>query len=83
MNCAAFIQQQVEEIRKTVGKGLAINALSGGVDSSVCTALGHRALGKQLKTIFIDNAIMREGEPQAVVAAFRKLGIPWRSAGGK
>jgi GMP synthase (glutamine-hydrolysing) len=76
MNTSAFIREQVEELRRTVGHGLAINALSGGVDSSVCTALGHRALGKQLKTFFIDNAIMREGEPKAVVAAFRKLGIP-------
>jgi len=46
------------------------------VDSSVCTALGHKALGKQLRTVFIDNAIMREGEPQRVVSAFKKLGIP-------
>jgi GMP synthase (glutamine-hydrolysing) len=76
VNTSAFIREQVEELRRTVGKGTALNALSGGVDSSVCTALGHRALGKQLKTFFIDNAIMREGEPQAVVATFRKLGIP-------
>ena len=76
MNCARFIRDQVDELRATVGNGTAINALSGGVDSSVCTVLGHRALGKQLKTFFVDNAIMREGEPQAVVAAFRKLGIP-------
>jgi GMP synthase (glutamine-hydrolysing) len=76
MNVKKFIEQQVAEIRATVGDGIAINALSGGVDSSVCTALGHRALGKQLKTVFIDNAIMREGEPQRVVATFRKIGIP-------
>ena len=76
MNCARFIREQVDEIRRTVGNGTAINALSGGVDSSVCTALGHRALGKRLKTFFVDNAIMREGEPQAVVAAFKKLGVP-------
>ncbi len=76
MNCARFIRDQVDALRATVGNGTAINALSGGVDSSVCTVLGHRALGKQLKTFFVDNAIMREGEPQAVVAAFRKLGIP-------
>jgi GMP synthase (glutamine-hydrolysing) len=53
-----------------------INALSGGVDSSVVTALGHRALGKQLKTYFIDNGIMQEKEPRKVAAVFRKLGIP-------
>ncbi|OGP68911.1 MAG: ExsB family transcriptional regulator [Deltaproteobacteria bacterium RBG_19FT_COMBO_43_11] len=54
---------------------MAINALSGGVDSSVVTALGHKALGGRLKTYFIDNGIMREGEPQRVVTAFKKLGI--------
>ena len=70
--------EQVAEIRKTVGRGIAINALSGGVDSSVCTVLGHRALGRRLKTVFIDNGIMREGEPKRVVAAFRKMGIPVR-----
>lgn len=76
MNAGTFIREQVAEIRKTVGSGIAINALSGGVDSSVCTVLGHRALGKRLKTVFIDNGIMREGEPKRVVAAFRKMGIP-------
>ena len=78
MNAGTFIREQVAEIRKTVGRGIAINALSGGVDSSVCTVLGHRALGKRLKTVFIDNGIMREGEPKRVVAAFRKMGIPVR-----
>ena len=78
MNAGTFIREQVAEIKKTVGRGIAINALSGGVDSSVCTVLGHRALGRRLKTVFIDNGIMREGEPKRVVAAFRKMGIPVR-----
>lgn len=76
MNCSKFIDQQIAEIRNTVGEGIAINALSGGVDSSVVTVLGHRALGERLKTFFVDNAIMREGEPQRVVKAFARLGIP-------
>ncbi len=71
-----FIDDQVREIRKTVGKGIAISALSGGVDSSVVTALAHRALGRRLKTYFIDNGIMRKGEPKEVAALFRKMGIP-------
>jgi GMP synthase (glutamine-hydrolysing) len=78
MDYKKFVKEQIAEIRKTVGKGIAINALSGGVDSSVCTVLGHRALGKRLKTVFIDNGIMREGEPKRVVATFKKLGIPVR-----
>ena len=45
LNTKDFIEQKVDEISRTVGDGLAINALSGGVDSSAVTMLGHRALG--------------------------------------
>jgi GMP synthase (glutamine-hydrolysing) len=72
----AFIEHQIAEIREKVGDGLAINALSGGVDSSVVTALGHRALGERLRSVFIDNALMRQGEPEFVTEAFAGLGIP-------
>jgi GMP synthase (glutamine-hydrolysing) len=71
-----FIAAQVAEIKKAVGKGTAINALSGGVDSSTVTMLGHRALGSRLKTVFIQNGLMREGEPEHVVSLFKKLGVP-------
>jgi GMP synthase (glutamine-hydrolysing) len=71
----AFIEEQVESLRATVGKGRAVVALSGGVDSSVVTLLAHRALGKRLIVYFIENGIMRAGEPAAVVAAFRALGV--------
>ncbi len=76
MDYEKFVAEQVESIRQSVGDGLAINALSGGVDSSVVTVLGHRALGDRLKTVFIDNALMREGEPQRVVQMFADLDIP-------
>jgi len=76
MDCKRFIKEQTAELKKEVGKSIAINALSGGVDSSVCTALGHRALGRQLKTFFIDNSLMREGEPQRVLKIFKRMGIP-------
>jgi GMP synthase (glutamine-hydrolysing) len=75
LNTNKFIEEKVNEIRAKVGKGIAINALSGGVDSSVVTMLGHRALGKQLRTVFIQNGLMREGEPEKVEGFFRKLGI--------
>jgi GMP synthase (glutamine-hydrolysing) len=71
-----FITEKVAEIKKAVGKGTAINALSGGVDSSTVTMLGHRALGNRLKTVFIENGLMREGESAQVVSLFRKLGVP-------
>ncbi|HOK25205.1 MAG TPA: asparagine synthase-related protein [Bacteroidales bacterium] len=70
-----FIQEKISEIRDAVGNGTAINALSGGVDSSVVTMLGHRALGEKLRTIFIQNGLMREGEPESVVRIFRDLGV--------
>lgn len=76
MDYEKFVAEQVESIRQSVGDGLAINALSGGVDSSVVTVLGHRALGDRLKTVFIDNALMREGEPRRVVQMFADLDIP-------
>jgi GMP synthase (glutamine-hydrolysing) len=70
-----FITEQVEKIRASVGDGLAINALSGGVDSTTVTMLGHKALGGRLKTYFIDNALMRQDEPQQVVSTFASLGV--------
>lgn len=70
-----FIGEKVEEIRNMVGEGTAINALSGGIDSSTVTLLGHRALGDRLRTVFIENGLMRAGEPQRVARIFRDLGV--------
>jgi GMP synthase (glutamine-hydrolysing) len=76
MSYRQFIEEQVAQIKKQVGNGVAISAISGGVDSSVVTVLAHRALGPQLRTIFVDNALMREGEPERVVQLFNAMGIP-------
>jgi len=75
LNAKQFIDEQVNEIKGTVGDGTAINALSGGVDSSAVTMLGHRALGGRLKTVFVENGLMREGEPEQVVGFFKELGV--------
>lgn len=75
LNSADFIAEKVQEIRAAVGDGTAINALSGGVDSSVVTMLGHQALGKKLRTLFIQNGLMREGEAEQVVALFRAFDV--------
>lgn len=75
LNAEQFIEEKIGEIKTSVGDGMAINALSGGVDSSTVTMLGHRALGKGLKTLFIENGLMREGEPEQVVTFFRDLGV--------
>ena len=70
-----YIAEKIEEISSIVGDGVAINALSGGVDSSVVTLLGHRALGDRFKTFFIDNGLMRDGEPVHIVSLFKGLGV--------
>ena len=75
LNPEGFIKEKVEEIRSAVADGTAINALSGGVDSSTVTMLGSRALGKRLRTVFIENGLMREGEPERVRGLFEKLGV--------
>src|SRR5512137_1474423 len=76
MDYKAFVEEQIASIRSAVGDHLAINALSGGVDSSVVTALGHRSLGNRLKTVFIENGLMRKDEPRRVVSLFAGMGIP-------
>jgi GMP synthase (glutamine-hydrolysing) len=57
-----FITQAVEKIRAQVGKGRVILGLSGGVDSSVAAALLHKAIGKQLTCVFVDNGLLRKNE---------------------
>ena len=75
MNLKAFISGKIEEIKKTAGKEKTISALSGGVDSSACTVLAARALGANLKNIFIDDGLMRQKEPESVRGIFKGLGI--------
>ncbi|MCK4416939.1 MAG: ExsB family transcriptional regulator [Candidatus Latescibacteria bacterium] len=76
LDTKSFIKEKISEIAGIVRNGSAINALSGGVDSSAATMLGHRALGDKLKTLFVDNGIMRHGEPQRVVSLFSESGVP-------
>ena len=75
LNAERFIDEKIKEIKAAVLDGTAINALSGGVDSSTVTMLGHRALGDRLKTVFVENGLMREGESEQVTGRFRKLGV--------
>jgi GMP synthase (glutamine-hydrolysing) len=75
MDEAKFIEEKIEEIKSTVGPEKAISALSGGVDSSACTVIAHRAIGANLKVIFIDDGLMRANEPQEVSRIFADMGI--------
>ncbi|MBN7762732.1 glutamine-hydrolyzing GMP synthase [Nitratireductor aquimarinus] len=69
---AAYREQAVEAIRKQVGDGKVICALSGGVDSSVAALLTHEAIGDQLTCILVDHGLMRKNEAAEVVAMFRE-----------
>ncbi len=75
LDTTSFVAEKVAEIRSMVGDGCAINALSGGVDSSVVTMLGHLALGDKLKTVFVQNGLMRAGEAEQVTGFFDDLGV--------
>ena len=71
-----FIDETVDAIRKQVGTGRVICALSGGVDSSVAAVLVHRVIGDQLTCIFVNNGVLRKNEFQKVQENLRdKLGL--------
>jgi len=75
MDTQSFIDEKIKEIKAAVGEKNAIVALSGGVDSSTTAVLAHRAIGDQLISIFIDDGLMRENEPETVKDIFGGLGI--------
>ncbi|MCF7908837.1 MAG: glutamine-hydrolyzing GMP synthase [Candidatus Omnitrophica bacterium] len=66
-----FISEQIESIRKKVGKKNVICGLSGGVDSSTAAVLISKAVGRKLKCIFVNNGVLRKGEAQQVIKIFR------------
>jgi GMP synthase (glutamine-hydrolysing) len=81
---ASFVDQAVGDIRRQVANGRVICALSGGVDSAVVAVLAHRAVEDQLTCIFVDNGLLRRGEPQRVVDTFeRHLGMRLEHADAK
>ncbi len=69
-----FIPESIEKIKKDV-KGRAIIALSGGVDSSVCAVLAHRAIGNLLTPIYIDTGLMRKGETERIKKIFSDMNL--------
>lgn len=68
----SIIQAATDRIRAQVGDERVLIAVSGGVDSSVATALVNRAIGDQLTAVFVDHGLLRQGEREQVEAAFRR-----------
>ncbi len=66
----SFVSESIEHIKEQVGKGKVINALSGGVDSSVVATLIHRAIGDQLTCIFVNNGLLRREEADRTLKVF-------------
>ena len=76
---SSYVETALHDIRRQVGNGKVVCALSGGVDSSVAAVLAHRAVGRQLTCVFIDNGFLREGEAQTVRTLFAQhLGLNLR-----
>ncbi|MFA5156065.1 MAG: glutamine-hydrolyzing GMP synthase [Candidatus Omnitrophota bacterium] len=70
-NMQSFIKEAIENIKKTVGKDKVVLGLSGGVDSSVAALLLHKAIGRNVRCIFVNNALLRKGEPEQILKIFR------------
>jgi len=69
---ASFVETTVADIRRRVGKDRVLCAMSGGVDSSVLACLLNRAIGDQLQCVFVNNGLLRKGEPREVVDRFKR-----------
>lgn len=81
-NCSAYwssefyVEREIGYLRERIGDGRAITAISGGVDSTVCAVLMHRAIGERLKCVFVDTGLLRKGEAETVRHVFREhLGL--------
>ncbi len=66
-----YVETVTNRLREQIGKDRVICGLSGGVDSSVCAALLHRAIGDQLSCVFVDNGLLRKNERALVESTFR------------
>ncbi|MDH5460126.1 MAG: GMP synthase [Candidatus Bathyarchaeota archaeon] len=71
-NPEKFVKTQIEELRKSIGNEKALVAVSGGVDSTTCAVLTHKAIGENLVCVMLDDAFMREGEPERIAEILSK-----------
>ncbi|MDI6902918.1 MAG: glutamine-hydrolyzing GMP synthase [Methanocellales archaeon] len=73
-----FIEEQTRLIKEKIGDRIAVIAVSGGVDSTVCAILTYKAVGERLVTVFIDDGLMREGEGEQVISFFKQQNMKAR-----
>jgi len=74
-NPREFISEKVSWLRAEIKSMKAAAAASGGVDSTVTAMLGHKAVGEKLTVLFLDDGLMRDGEPDSVVTRYKQLGL--------
>jgi GMP synthase (glutamine-hydrolysing) len=70
-----FVESTVDELKKKLGQDKVVMALSGGVDSTVAAMLVHRAIGKNLYCIFVDNGLLRKNEFEQVLTSYKGMGL--------
>lgn len=72
---AHFVSETIENLKQQIGDQKVIMALSGGVDSTVAATLIHRAIGKNLHGIFVDNGVLRKDEFESVINTYKEIGL--------
>ncbi|MEO6328541.1 MAG: glutamine-hydrolyzing GMP synthase, partial [Ginsengibacter sp.] len=80
---AHFITDTISALQKQIGNGRVIMALSGGVDSTVAATLIHKAIGKNLYGIFVDNGVLRKDEFEQVLTTCRQIGLNIKGVNAK
>jgi len=70
-----FVESTIADLKKSLGNDKVVMALSGGVDSTVAATLIHRAIGKNLYCIFVDNGLLRKNEFEQVLTSYKGMGL--------
>jgi GMP synthase (glutamine-hydrolysing) len=79
----SFVETSISELKNTIGNDKVILGLSGGVDSSVAALLLHKAIGKNLHCIFVDNGLLRKNEFDSVLESYKHLGLNVKGVNAK
>jgi GMP synthase (glutamine-hydrolysing) len=72
---ASFVETSIKELQQKIGDEKVVLGLSGGVDSSVAAMILHKAIGKNLHCIFVDNGLLRKNEFQQVLDSYQHMGL--------